>query len=160
MRDSITMSRLNVYRTILLMIAAALSIYMMLGQIATARGEEKSVTPEAASKIRNVIESQLRAFQNDDANGAFALASLSIRDMFGTADNFLEMVKTAYPVVYRPASVQFLTPQRTQDSLMQPVRMSDASGKAWTALYRMEPQKDGGWLISGCVLARVSGEET
>lgn len=121
--------------------------------------QDAQIAPSTAQSIRTVIESQLQAFQRDDAVKAFSFASESIRKMFVTPDNFIEMVKSAYPVVYRPASVEFLVPKRAGEAVMQPVRMNDESGKAWTAVYRMEPQADGGWLISGCVLAKVLGEE-
>ena len=69
------------------------------------------------------------------------------------------MVRTAYPVVYRPHSVQFEKPVVVEGEVIQPVRMTDAEGRAWIALYPMQRQADGGWRINGCQLARLAGRE-
>jgi len=44
--------------------------------------------------------------------------------------------------------------------LVQPVRMTDAQGRAWIALYPMEQQPDGTWRINGCQLGRLPASET
>ena len=60
------------------------------------------------SAIRGIIESQLEAFQRDDGTRAFSYASPGIRQRFGTADNFMAMVRSGYAAVYRPQEVEFL----------------------------------------------------
>lgn len=57
--------------------------------------------------IRSVITAQLDAFQADDGLQAFHYAAPTIRQQFKTVANFMHMVKTAYPAVYRPRSVMF-----------------------------------------------------
>jgi len=113
-----------------------------------------------AGAIRQVIEAQIAAFRRDDAEGAFALATPGIRAAFGTAQNFLEMVRTSYAVVYRPRSVQFEAPVVVDGEVVQAVRMTDAEGRAWIALYPMQKQADGSWKTNGCQLGRVAGRET
>jgi hypothetical protein len=49
--------------------------------------------PDAAA-VRETIEAQLDAFQRDDAQRAFSLAAPGIRAQFGTAENFMQMVRT------------------------------------------------------------------
>ena len=115
--------------------------------------------PEAAA-LREVIEAQLDAFKRDDAQRAFSLASPRIREQFGTADNFMRMVQASYPVVYRPHSVKFEMLKVIDDQVFQPVRMFDAEGQAWIALYGMERQPDGSWRIDGCQLGRLVERET
>ena len=80
--------------------------------------------------------------------------------MFGTAENFLQMVRTSYGVVYRPQSVKFEKFEVVDDEVFQPVRMTDSQGQAWIALYAMERQPDGSWRINGCQLARLTERET
>ena len=96
----------------------------------------------------------------DDAKRAFAYAAPVIRDMFGTPDRFLAMVRTRYPVVYRPASVIFLSPVRVDGQLVQGVNMTDPSGGLWLAVYQFERQPDASWRISGCVVQPSSGKMT
>ena len=112
-----------------------------------------------ARAVREVIEAQLDAFRRDDAPRAFSYASVGIRESFGTPEVFLEMVRTSYAVVYRPQSVQFDPPVVVEGNVLQPVRMTDAEGRAWLALYPMQRQPDGGWRIDGCRLARLAGQE-
>lgn len=115
---------------------------------------------EDARAVREVIEAQLDAFRRDDAEGAFSYAAPGIRATFGTAESFMAMVRTQYAVVYRPRSVSFDPPVTAGGELIQPVRMTDADGRAWLALYPMEKLSDGRWRINGCRLARLAARET
>jgi hypothetical protein len=101
-------------------------------------------------KIRGVIQAQLAAFAADDAKRAFAYAAPKIREMFGTPERFMAMVREGYPVVYRPASVDFLKPEVVDGTVFQAVEMADASGALWVAVYMLERRRKGGWQISGC----------
>jgi len=106
-----------------------------------------------------VISEQLDAFTHDDAPRAFSLATTGIRAQFGTPEAFINMVRAAYPAVYRPKTVQFENPVLVEGQVVQPVKMTDAKGHMWVALYPMQRQADGGWRINGCQLARLSGSE-
>ena len=113
-----------------------------------------------AAAVRKVIEAQLDAFRKDDAPRAFSYATDGIRLTFGTAENFMEMVRSQYAVVYRPRSVAFDAPVPIDDDdLVQPVRLTDADGRAWIALYPMQRGPDGVWRTNGCQLRRI-GQET
>ena len=129
------------------------ALLLLFPLVAAAQG----VAPEDARAVREVIQAQLDAFQKDDAAKAFSLATPGIRQTFGDADTFLEMVKRSYAVVYRPRSVQFEEPMLMDGQLVQPVRMTDAEGRAWIALYPMQKQPDGSWRTNGCQLARIAG---
>jgi len=110
--------------------------------------------------IRAVVQAQLDAFAADDAGRAFFYAAPAIRAMFGTPERFLAMVRSGYPVVYRPATVTFLHPERVQGQWVQGVHLSDAGGALWLATYRLERQADGSWRISGCDVQPSSGKMT
>lgn len=120
---------------------------------------QPTVAPGVAREVREVIQAQLDAFRRDDAAHAFSLATPGIRETFGDAETFMAMVKSAYAVVYRPKSVAFEAPVVIDDELVQPVRLTDADGRAWLALYPMERQPDGSWRTNGCRLVRVAGVE-
>ena len=106
---------------------------------------------------QTVVQSQLAAFAKDDAQKAFSYAAPELRKSFGSASNFMAMVKSSYPVVYRPASVAFLKPEGANDEIIQRVQMLDASGASWLAVYNLQRQKDKSWRISGCVLVENKG---
>ncbi|MBD2446109.1 DUF4864 domain-containing protein [Nostoc sp. FACHB-152] len=108
--------------------------------------------------IRTVIESQLAAFQQDDAEAAFAFASPAIQEQFQSAENFLRMVMLNYPAVYRPRSVFFEKITTVQDNITQPVLLLSPHGVPLRALYFMEKQPDDTWRINGCILVSVEAE--
>ncbi len=116
-----------------------------------------AVSTNDARAVQLVVRAQLDAFAADDAARAFSFAAPSIQQMFGTPEQFMSMVRSSYPVVYRPASVTFLQPKRSERMLVQPVHMTDGQGGSWLALYRLQRMKDKSWRIAGCVLVADSG---
>ena len=120
---------------------------------------QSAVAPEDARAVREVIEAQIDAFRKDDAARAFSLATPGIREKFGSPENFVDMVRSSYAVVYRPASVAFEAPVAIDGAILQPVRMTDAEGRAWLAVYPMQRQPDGSWRTNGCQLGRLSGQQ-
>jgi hypothetical protein len=118
-----------------------------------ANAAAQTVKPEDARAIQTVVRAQLDAFAADDATQAFSFAAPNIRDLFVTSERFLSMVRNNYPVVYRPASVAFLTPKGLDDDLVQPVYMRDGKGVSWLVMYTLRRQPDASWRISACVLA-------
>lgn len=119
---------------------------------------QAAVSGAQVQQIQQLVRAQLDAFAADDAPRAFSYAAASIQQMFGTPEVFLQMVRTSYPVVYRPASVTFLTPKPDGTGIVQPVHMTDAAGASWLALYRLVQVEDKSWRIAGCVLAASSAQ--
>ena len=115
------------------------------------------VTKADAQKVRAVIRAQLAAFAADDAERAFSYAAPGIRAMFGSPERFLAMVREAYPVVYRPASVGFLQPEALGRTVIQAVEMADTDGTLWVAVYHLERQRNGAWRIASCELVPSDG---
>jgi hypothetical protein len=120
---------------------------------------QDAVPPEVAREVREVVQAQLDAFLHDDAERAFELATPAIRKTFGSAENFLEMVRSSYAPVYRPRSVVFEAPLLADGQVIQPVRLSDTEGRGWIAVYPMQRQPDGSWRTNGCQLARLAGTQ-
>jgi hypothetical protein len=118
------------------------------------------ISKEDAAAIRAVISEQLDAFARDDGPRAFSLATAGIRAQFGTPEVFMEMVKSQYAVVYRPKSVRFEPPEAVEGEVVQPVRMTDAAGRQWLAIYPMRREADGRWRTNGCLLHKLQGLQT
>lgn len=133
---------------------------------AAAAGHASSATAKPLSDaevaaVRAVVQGQLDALARDDAAAAFSYAAPNVRNRMGTAQRFLAMVRAGYPVVYRPASVDFLLPQRLADgTVVQRARMTDGRGQAWLAVYTLQRQKDKAWRISGCDVQPARGRDT
>jgi len=139
---------------------ALCALFLSLPLLAWGQAPSPAVSAADARAIRKVIEAQLDAFRRDDAARAFSYATPGIRELFGTPETFMAMVKTSYPVVYRPRSVVFQAPAMEGSELVQLVRMTDADGHAWIARYPMLRDRKGAWRINGCQLARVPGQAT
>ncbi|MBE9028894.1 DUF4864 domain-containing protein [filamentous cyanobacterium LEGE 11480] len=110
--------------------------------------------------IRSVVEAQLQAFQQDDAEAAFEFASPGIQELFRTPTNFLQMVRQSYQPVYRPRSVMFEELTLLQDLPTQPVLLLSPDGDPVRALYLMENRTTGSWRITGCYLLPVNERST
>jgi hypothetical protein len=136
------------------------SWFLVAAAVASIPLAAQEIAREDAAAIRSVITEQIDAFKRDDGEKAFSLATAGIRARFGSPEVFMEMVRTGYPVVYRPASVRFEAPRVIEGGVYQSVRMTDHEGQAWLAIYPMQRQPDGSWRIDGCQLARLKGRET
>ena len=108
-----------------------------------------------ADAIRDVINQQIAAFRADDGERAFSFAAPIIRSKFGSADNFMTMVRTGYPDVYRPKAVEFRELTRTAERLVQEVWFLGTGGDSTIGTYIMERQEDGAWKIAGVYLRRA-----
>lgn len=102
--------------------------------------------------FRAVIEAQLEAFRNDDGGTAFGYASPTIKSVFGTPENFMQMVVQGYPQVYRPRSVTFGAVITYLGQPTQMVHLVGPTGEVVTAYYQMQQQPDGSWKINGVFL--------
>ena len=128
--------------------------------LTTAAAFADDVPDALAVKARAVVQAQLDAFAADDARRAFLLASPGARRHLGSPDNFINLVRKRYAVVYRPASVAFLKPQLIDGVVVLGVQMTDTQGAAWLATYTLERQPDGLFLIEGCELVENEGRYT
>lgn len=98
--------------------------------------------------IADVISGQIAAFQADDLVTAFGFASPTIQGIFGDPARFGEMVQQGYPMVWRPAEVEFLSLETIDGRLWQGVMMRDQSGQSHYLDYEMIETPEG-WKING-----------
>lgn len=105
--------------------------------------------PAAAQEapIQETIQKQMEALQADDFGKAFTFASPTIKQMFGTPENFGAMVKQGYPMVYRPTDVQMMDLREIAGNLWQRVRITDQAGAGWYLDYMMIETAEG-WQIN------------
>jgi hypothetical protein len=120
-----------------------------------AEDQEIKTTPVPAAErtaIRQIIERQMVAFQKDDGDAAFNLATRQLRAQFGTAENFMRLVRANYQAVYRPTEVKFGKVEAVDGTPVAHVILTGQDGNVVEALYFMKHEKDGTWRIDGCVL--------
>ena len=138
------------------MLARFLALLLWLHPVASvAQGAAApDATPEDRAAIKSVIERQLAAFASDDGEAAFAFASPAIRGLFGTAENFMAMVRDGYRAVYRPRSVAFSDLVEAGGTLIQLVDLVGPDDAPVVAAYEMLRLPDRSWRINGCTLLR------
>jgi hypothetical protein len=103
--------------------------------------------------IKALIAEQLAALKAGDGSKAFTYASPGIRQQFGNAGTFLEMVRGSYGALIAARYTEFLEGAVIDGRVMQPLRLIGPDNTVLVALYTMERQAGGGWKIAGCVLA-------
>lgn len=102
--------------------------------------------------VREAVQSQLEALAHEDAAQAFALSDPALRKRFVNAQEFLDTVRTQYPMVLKPANVLFMKPQSDGTLALQRVRITDVEGTNWNVTYLLHRQSDSRWLITGCLV--------
>lgn len=100
------------------------------------------------AEIEGTISSQLEAFKADDFEQAFTYATPNLRRLFQSPQNFERMVTSGYPMVWRPADVEYLELGQRGGLVFQKVQITDQKGAVHLLMYQME-QTSEGWRIGG-----------
>lgn len=128
----------------------AACLMLCLSVLAASAQEVMAPNPE----IEATITGQFDAFRAEDVEGAWAYASPTIQDLFGSAGNFARMVEQAYPMVWMPGAVDFIDLQSFGGVLVQRVQVIDAQGNAHYLGYQMVETGEG-WRINGVQVLRA-----
>ena len=107
-----------------------------------------------SAEITDTIDAQIEAFVNNDIDRAFSYASPGIRRVFETPENFGAMVRGGFPMVWRPAEVQYLELRDVAGNLWQKVRITDAAGQVHVLDYQMV-NLEGRWKINAVQILKV-----
>jgi Domain of unknown function (DUF4864) len=136
------------------MMAMVFRMLVLLGVLVSlvSGAQAQDVSDADRTAIRDIIQSQVDAFRHDDGDAAFALASPSIRGMFGSSDIFMDMVRQGYQPVYRPKEFDFAEIVTLNGQVTQKVHVVGPNGRPVTAFYPMTQLPDGSWRINGCYL--------
>lgn len=108
------------------------------------------------TEIEGTINSQFEAFKVDDFEGAFTYATPLLQRLFGSPQNFRQMVTRGYPMVWRPAEVRYLELREVGGVMLQKVQITDGKGFTHLLEYKME-QTDMGWRIGGVQILDAPG---
>jgi hypothetical protein len=108
---------------------------------------------EAASQ--DIVTRQLEAFLSGDFEQAYSYASPDIKRIFPTLDRFMSMVRNGYLPVLRPGNYAFGRVERLSDGrVVWEVLIRAPDGSDHTAVYFMEQQADGSWMVDAVSLRR------
>lgn len=114
------------------------------------------ITQEDKIAIHAVVQSQLDALAQDDADTAFALATADSRNRLGDPDTFLRIIKEHFTPIYRHQRALFSAPEMIAGHMVQIVRLTDGDNSVWLAVYQMQREMDGNWKIEGCKLLETA----
>ncbi len=121
-----------------------------------------AIAPAAAGEAevaaaQATVGNQIEAFRAGDDARAYGYAAPGIRRIFPTLDAFMAMVKGAYQPVYKPQRYSFGPAEEPgADTVLQRVQLTGPDGKDYEALYSVQRQPDGTYLINGVSL-RAAG---
>ena len=110
-------------------------------------------------QIVSVVSAQLQAFQDDDFEKAYSYASPTIKTIFTDYKNFRDMVVGQYQAVYRPKSINIGSVSTEGGVPFLEVYLVDPDGIFVTAIYSMQQQENGSWLINGCFLSQAQSDQ-
>ena len=105
-------------------------------------------------EIQSVIDLQITALQSDDFETAFGFAAPGLQLYFKSPENFGQMVRNGYPMVYRPLSYSFDKLMERAGSSYQYVLIEGQDGILYMAEYTML-KTEAGWKINGVRVYRT-----
>ena len=118
-----------------------------------------AITASDEEEIISVVSAQLQAFQDDDFEKAYSYASPTIKTIFPDYKEFRDMVVGQYQAVYRPKSINIGSVSTEGGVPFLEVYLVDPDGIFVTAIYSMQQQENGSWLINGCFLSQAQSDQ-
>ena len=111
-----------------------------------------NLKPSDRIAIRATVQAQLKAIHTNDADLAFAYATVELQQKVGSPHAFMRMIRESYKPVHQPRAMFFQDARIMEGVATQHVLFMDASGAPVKAVYSMQRQTDGTWRINGCML--------
>ena len=98
-----------------------------------------------------IIESQIQAFLDENAELAYSYAAPLIKMKFNNPLEFMSMVKNYYEPVYNPKQFYFIDARYFEGAIYHQLQVISQQDESFLATYSLI--KDGGkWKISGCAV--------
>ena len=106
---------------------------------------------------QDIIESQIQAFQNKNAELAYSFASPMIKLRFNNPQEFMSMVKSYYEPVYNPKQYYFIDSKYFEGSIYHQLQIISQSNMSYLATYSLIKDENE-WKISGCSVMPMKQE--
>lgn len=98
-----------------------------------------------------IIESQIQAFLDENADLAYSYAAPLIKMKFTNPIEFMSMVKNYYEPVYNPKQFYFLDAKYYEGAIYHQLQVISQKNESFLATYSLI-QDEGQWKISGCAV--------
>src|SRR5579872_312154 len=105
-------------------------------------------------EARAVIQRQLDAFKQNDADGAFAQATPGLKETYSDPRRFMESVRSGDTPFFKRRMIEYHDFVASGDDAAQSVVLIDDDSSVWTVVYKLARQPDGSWLIDGVILVK------
>ena len=103
------------------------------------------------NETQSIIESQIQAFLDENAELAYSYAAPLIKMKFNNPQDFMYMVKNYYEPVYNPKQFQFIDAKYFEGAIFHQLQVISQKDESFLATYSLI-QDDGKWKISGCAV--------
>jgi hypothetical protein len=129
---------------------------LLIGLVATLLPLSVATPSEGdLSDIRTVIERQVTGLREDNASLLASTITTEAKSLFTDETTVLSIFKQHFPGASGVRVSSFGTARRTELGFVQPVQISDQTGRVFQALYAVAQDEDGHWLISDFVVVEV-----
>ena len=98
-----------------------------------------------------IIESQIQAFLDENAELAYYYAAPLIKMKFNNPLEFMSMVKNYYEPVYNPKQFYFVDARYFEGAIYHQLQIISQQNESFLATYSLI-QDEGKWKISGCAV--------
>ena len=98
-----------------------------------------------------IIESQIQAFLDENAELAYSYAAPLIKMKFNNPLEFMSMVKNYYEPVYNPKQFYFIDARYFEGAIYHQLQVVSQQDESFLATYSLI-QDEGKWKISGCAV--------
>jgi hypothetical protein len=128
-------------------------LILIITTILSLSGLAKSETSfeKEFSETQSVIESQIQAFLDENAELAYSYAAPMIKMKFTNPVEFMSMVKNYYEPVYNPKQFYFLEAKYYEGAIYHQLQVISQKNESFLATYSLI-QDEGRWKISGCAV--------
>ena len=103
------------------------------------------------SETQSIIESQIQAFLDENAELAYSYAAPLIKMKFNSPQEFMYMVRNYYEPVYNPNQFQFLDAKYFEGAIFHQLQVISQKNESFLATYSLI-QDECKWKISGCAV--------
>ncbi len=112
----------------------------------------------APDNVKNIIESQLKAFRSSDPAAAYKFASENARIKYGNAKGFFTMMRSACSALPDHVSYSFMDRREYNGKILQKIEFLNTDGSASTGFYKLVKNTDGAWAVDGCLMLQSDAQ--
>ncbi|WP_438951924.1 DUF4864 domain-containing protein [Porticoccus sp.] len=144
-------------RSHLIFCNSVIAILAALFLSSAAMARENLLSEPDQQAVQQVIVGQISAFKTDDYSAAYSFAAPNVRQVFPSVQVFIDMVRSQYMPLYRPASYLFGRNTQSEGRVYQELIVTDLNRQLWQVIYTLRQQDDKTWKVTNVVMYPYDG---